>query len=220
MPGFDDAREVWDSRFATDDYIFGTEPNRFLVSQSHRLTPGARALSIGDGEGRNSVWLAQQGLEVEAVEISPRAVEKARKLAADRRVEVGFEVADVRAWNWPRARYDVVVAIFIQFASPSERTQIFDGIRSALKPGGLLILEGYGVEQIAYGTGGPPRVDHLYTRELLIDAFGDFEILLLEEREDRLEEGTKHVGRSALVDLVARKSSADVESRTSARAGD
>lgn len=205
MPGYDDARTVWDERFATDDYIFGTEPNRFLVSQAHRLAAGARALSIADGEGRNSVWLAEHGLGVDAVEISPRAVEKARKLAAERGVSVRFEVADVRAWEWPTERYDLVVAIFIQFASPAERARLFADFRRALRPGGLLILEGYGVRQIEYGTGGPPQVDHLYTRAMLEDAFRGFEILLLDEREDWLEEGTKHVGRSDLIDLVARK---------------
>jgi len=205
MDGFDDAREVWDSRFATDAYIFGTEPNRFLVSQSHLLKRGQLALSVADGEGRNSVWLAQQGLEVDAVEISPRAVEKARKLAAASSVEVRLHIADIRGWNWPEAHYDVIAAIFIQFASPAERVVLFRDIRHALKPGGTLILEGYGARQIDYGTGGPPGVDHLYTMETLREFFGDFEILLLEEREAWLEEGTKHVGRSALVDLVARK---------------
>jgi cyclopropane fatty-acyl-phospholipid synthase-like methyltransferase len=220
MPEFDDARNVWDSRFDTDAYIFGTDPNRFLVSQSHRLEPGARALSVADGEGRNSVWLAQRGLKVEAVEISPRAVDKARKLAAERGVNVRFKVADVRKWRWPVARYDVIVAIFVQFASPSERTRLFDRIRNALKPGGLFILEGYGVRQMDFGTGGPPCADHLYTREMLDEAFRDFEILLLEEREDSLEEGTKHVGRSALVDLIARKpSSSDESAPPSATAG-
>lgn len=212
MPEFDDAREVWDSRFDTDEYIFGTEPNRFLVSQSQRLQPGARALSVADGEGRNSVWLAQRGLNVEAVEISARAVDKARTLAAERGVNVRFKVADVRTWRWPSTRYDLIVAIFIQFASPPERGQLFSRMRRALKPGGLLILEGYGVRQIEYGTGGPPHVEHLYTREMLDEAFRDFEILLLEEREDCLEEGTKHVGRSALMDLVARKPPANAGS--------
>jgi len=205
MPEYDDARKVWDDRFATDEYIFGTAPNRFLVAQAHRLTPGMRALSVADGEGRNSVWLAERGLDVAAVEISPRAVEKARRLASERRVAVRFEVADVREWDWPVARYDVIVAIFIQFASPAERTRLFGAFRDALVPGGLLILEGYGVRQIEYGTGGPPHAEHLYTRELLEGAFRDFDILLLEEREDWLEEGVKHVGHSALVDLVARK---------------
>jgi cyclopropane fatty-acyl-phospholipid synthase-like methyltransferase len=205
MPGYDDARTFWDERFATDDYIFGTEANRFLAAQAQRLAPGSRVLSVADGEGRNSVWLAARGLDVEAVEISPRAVEKARRLAAERGVAVRFEVADVRDWQWPRERFDAIVAIFIQFAAPAERSRLFADFRRALVPGGLLLLEGYGIRQIEFGTGGPPQVEHLYTRALLADAFGDFDILLLEEREDWLEEGVKHVGRSALVDLVARK---------------
>jgi SAM-dependent methyltransferase len=205
MPGYDDARTVWDERFATDDYIFGTEPNRFLAAQAQRFAPGSRVLSVADGEGRNSVWLAARGLDVEAVEISPRAVEKARQLALHRGVAVRFEVADVREWTWPSERYDAIVAIFIQFAAPAERAALFTRFQRALLPGGLLILEGYGVGQIGYGTGGPPHVENLYTREMLEDAFRDFDILLLEEREDWLEEGVKHVGRSALVDLVARK---------------
>src|SRR5207342_2566180 len=135
-------------------------------------------------EGRNSVWLAQKGLEVEGVEISPRAVEKARKLAAERGVEVRLNLADVREWSWPAERYEAIVAIFIQFASPSEREQLFLDMRRALKPGGLLILEGYGRKQLRHGTGGPPDADHLYTQDMLRAAFGDFEIVLLEERED------------------------------------
>jgi SAM-dependent methyltransferase len=205
VDGFDDAREVWDGRFATDEYIFGTEPNRFLVSQAHLLKPGQFALSVADGEGRNSVWLARQGLEVEGVEISPRAVDKARKLAATSGVEVRLHVADVRSWSWPVEHYDVIAAIFIQFASPAERAVLFRDIRCALKPGGILILEGYGIGQLEHGTGGPPRADHLYTPEMLRESFVDFDILLLQEREDWLQEGSKHVGRSALVDLVARK---------------
>jgi cyclopropane fatty-acyl-phospholipid synthase-like methyltransferase len=205
VPGYDDARTVWDERFATDAYIFGTEPNRFLADQAHRLAPGSRVLSVADGEGRNSVWLAARGLAVEAVEISPRAVEKARRLAAGQGVAVHFEVADVRDWQWPAERFDAIVAIFIQFAAPAERARLFADFRRALVPGGLLLLEGYGIRQIEYGTGGPPHVENLYTRELLEEAFADFDILLLGEREDLLEEGVKHVGRSALVDLVARK---------------
>lgn len=205
MPGYDDAQAVWDGRFATDEYIFGTEPNRFLVAQAHRLATGARVLSVADGEGRNSVWLAARGLEVEAVEISPLAVEKARRLAAEHGVTVRFEIADVREWHWPTARYDAIVAIFIQFAAPDERSRLFAHFRRALVPGGLLIVEGYGPKQIEYATGGPPQVAHLYTPEMLGEAFDDFDILVLDAREDWLEEGTKHVGRSALVDLVARK---------------
>ena len=98
-----------------------------------------------------------------------------------------------------------MVCIFIQFAAPSERTRLFEGFKTALKPGGVLVLQGYTPKQVEYKTGGPPEAAHMYTREMLERAFAELQILHLREHEDTLAEGTKHVGRSALIDLVARK---------------
>ena len=98
-----------------------------------------------------------------------------------------------------------IVAIFIQFAAPEQRARLFAGMQQALKPGGLLLLEGYRVEQLAYGTGGPKDIENLYTAELLRNAFADLEILHLAEYDAPIEEGSGHRGMSALVDLVARK---------------
>lgn len=195
----------WDERYSTDDYIFGTAPNRFLQSQAARIRPGMRALSIADGEGRNGVWMAEQGAQVHAVDVSPVALEKARKLAAARGVTLEFEQADILDWIWPDAAYDLVAAIFIQFAPPPERDRIIAGIRRCLKPGGLLILQGYTPKQIEFGTGGPPNPANMYTADLLRDWFGDWELLHLAEHESVISEGSHHHGMSALVDLVAQK---------------
>ncbi|QLQ03787.1 MAG: class I SAM-dependent methyltransferase [Thiobacillus sp.] len=195
----------WDARYATDDYIFGTAPNRFLESQIAYIQPGMRALSIADGEGRNGVWLAEQGARVHAVDVSPVALEKARKLAAVRGVSLDFEQVDILGWNWPEAAYDLVAAIFIQFAPPPERDRVIAGIRRCLKPGGLLILQGYTPKQIEFGTGGPPNAANMYTAGLLRDWFGDWDILHLAEHESVISEGSHHHGMSALIDLVARK---------------
>ncbi|MHB1054147.1 MAG: class I SAM-dependent methyltransferase [Thiobacillus sp.] len=108
----------WDERYATDDYIFGTAPNVFLASQSGLIRSGMRALAIADGEGRNGVWLAEQGAQVHAIDVSPVALEKACKLAEERRVILEFEQADVLNWDWPAETYDLVAAIFIQIAPP------------------------------------------------------------------------------------------------------
>ncbi len=202
------SREMWDGHYAEEHYIFGTEPNVFLASQKHLLKPGQRALSVADGEGRNGVWLAQQGLSVTSVEFSPPAVEKARKLAAERGVAVDFHVADVMTWDWPVNAFDVVAAIFIQFAAPEQRTVLFQRIKDALKPGGHLILQGYTPKQLEYKTGGPSAVENMYTESLLRAAFADMDILHLREHEDFIAEGTKHYGMSALIDMVARKKSA------------
>lgn len=196
---------MWDERYAGEDYLFGTEPNQFLVSQRHLLKPGMSCLAVADGEGRNGVWLAQQGLQVLSVEASAVALDKAKKLARQRGVAIDFEQADVAHWQWGENRFDAVAAIFIQFAPPALREQMFAGIKRCLKPGGLLLLQGYTPRQLEYKTGGPPAAENMYTLELLHNAFGDMEIMHLREHDDHIGEGTGHSGMSALIDLVARK---------------
>ena len=198
-------KEFWDGHYAAEDYIFGTEPNVFLSSQRHLLKPGQVALAVADGEGRNGVWLAQQGLDVTSIDISPMGVAKAKKLAEEKGVNIDFQIADALAWNWPKSKYDVIAAIFIQFASPEQRTRLFSHIKDALKPGGLLILQGYTPKQLEYGTGGPSQGENMYTEPLLRDAFSDMDIMHLREHEEFIAEGTKHYGMSALIDMVARK---------------
>jgi len=203
--GFDDAREFWDQRFAAPEYIFGTEPNAFLSAQAQRFKRGDRVLDVACGEGRNSVWLASLGCEVTGIDISPLALAKAGRLADSRGLKIEYKEADIRAWQWQAARFDAVACVFIQFAEPAQRTRLFEGIETTLAPGGLLVLQGYTPKQLEYKTGGPPQADHMYTQALLQEAFRNLDILHLHEHEDILTEGTKHVGRSALIDLVARK---------------
>jgi SAM-dependent methyltransferase len=164
-----------------------------------------KALAVADGEGRNGVWLAEQGLDVHTFDLSPNGIAKARALAAARDVTLRIEQGDIHHWDWPDAAYDVVVAIFIQFSPVPERTRVFAGLKQALKPGGLLLLEGYRPEQLEYGTGGPKEVEQLYTRALLEQTFGDFASLDIREHDSVLHEGERHVGMSAVIDLVGRK---------------
>src|SRR5712672_304363 len=164
----------WNERFSAPGYHFGTAPNEFLQSQAHLLEPGQTALSIADGEGRNGVFLAERGLDVLSVDFSTPALAKARELAASRGVALRIEQADLMRWTWPTAQFDVVAAIFIQFSTAEERPHVFAGIKRTLKPGGLLLMQGYRTEQLAYGTGGPKQIGNLYTRALLEEAFADF----------------------------------------------
>jgi len=194
---------MWDERFDRPDYLFGTEPAAFLCAQAHLLEPGARALAVADGEGRNSVFLAECGLVVTAMDASPVGVEKARRLAAAHGVDVGFHIADIAEWDWDAPPYDLVAAIFIQFAGPELRARIFGGLRRAVRPGGLLLLHGYRPEQIDYGTGGPPHAENMYTEGMLLEAFGDWQILRLAAYDAEIAEGEGHAGMSALIDLVA-----------------
>ena len=197
--------ERWEGRFSAPGYVFGTEPNAFLRSQAHLLQPGQKALTLADGEGRNGVWLAEQGLGVLAVDFAPTALEKSRKLAAERGVTLRTEQADLAAWEWPREEFDVVVGIFFQFAYPEQRPAFFAGIKQALRPSGLLLMQNYRAEQLKYRTGGPSDIERLYTRGLLQEAFGEFSALEIKEYDGIIDEGTGHVGMSALIDLVGRK---------------
>jgi SAM-dependent methyltransferase len=143
-----------------------------------------------------------------SVDISPVALAKARALAGERSVTLKLEEANLATWNWPVAAFDAVVAVFIQFAGPKLRGEIFRHIEASLKPGGLLLLEGYRPEQLAYGTGGPPDADNMYTEALLREAFAEMEILSLRAYDAAIEEGTGHKGMSALIDMVARRRAA------------
>jgi SAM-dependent methyltransferase len=197
--------ERWETRFGAPGYAFGKEPNAFLKAQARRLRSGATALSVADGEGRNGVWLAEQGLDVLAIDFSPTALAKSRALAAERGVRLRTEVADVTTWRWPTDAYDVIAAIFVQFVTPVERAALFANIKRALKPGGLLLMQGYRPEQLQYRTGGPQEAERMYTRPLLEAGFGDMAQIEIFEHDSVIGEGTAHVGMSALIDLVAKK---------------
>lgn len=196
---------IWDQRYAGDDYHFGTEPNAFLVAQQHWLKAGTSCLAVADGEGRNGVWLAQQGLDVLSVDASPVALAKAQRLASERGALVRFELADLLQWEWGEARYDVVAGVFIQFVPPAQRAAMFASIKRSLKPGGLLLLQGYTPRQLECRTGGPSQAENLYTEALLREMFADMDILHLVEHDSHISEGAGHSGMSALIDLVARK---------------
>jgi SAM-dependent methyltransferase len=202
-----DAQDFWSDKYRAvgESYLFGTAPNRFLAAQAGLLRAGQRALSVADGEGRNAVWLAEQGLDVTATELSPVALDKAEALAAARGVRVDFALADALNWTYPDEAFDLVVAIFIQFAAPDERARLFENLKRTLRPGGRIMLQGYTPKHLDYRTGGPSAVDNLYTAAMLRETFGDFDIERLDEYEDVLDEGSAHRGQSALVGMVARK---------------
>ncbi|MDE8349275.1 MAG: class I SAM-dependent methyltransferase [Acidocella sp.] len=198
-------QNVWNQRYAVEDYIFGTEPSDILRNNAHLLKAGQTALAIADGEGRNGVYLARLGLQVTSFDYSEVAIAKAKKLAALHNVQLTMLESDIDSWRWTPAAFDAVVGIFFQFLDPVPRAEAFAGIIATLKPGGLVFLRGYTPKQLDYKTGGPSNVDNLYTPALLTEAFAGFEILRLEEMDVLLNEGPRHTGMSAFVDFIARK---------------
>jgi SAM-dependent methyltransferase len=201
----------WNTRYqdAGEQYLFGTEPNRFLARHADLFQKNSTALLVADGEGRNSVWLATLGLEVSALDISAIAVEKARRLAQQHGVDVDLIVGDMSAVDWPpkqlHAAFDWVIGIFIQFVGAEGRARQFDAMKQLTRPGGRILLQGYTPAQLGFGTGGPAVVENLYTQALLQQAFADWEIEELLEYEEDVAEGSAHSGRSALIGLIVRK---------------
>lgn len=197
--------EFWDQRYADEAYAYGTEPNAFLRSQRDRLSQTGCCLAVGDGEGRNGVWLAEQGLHVLSVDASAVGLQKAHALAQARGITLNTEQADLTTWAWPQNVYDAVVAIFVHFP-PADRARMHQAMYDALKPGGVLILEAFVPEQLQYRSGGPPVREMLYTAAMLRTDFPNGRIVLLEETKTELQEGLYHQGGAAVLRLVLEKS--------------
>jgi 2-polyprenyl-3-methyl-5-hydroxy-6-metoxy-1,4-benzoquinol methylase len=204
MTQFSNPLARWNERFSTVNYLFGEKPNQYLADKTALLQKG-KALSIADGEGRNSVWLASQGFDVDAFDFSPVAIEKAKKLANKQQVSVNFHCSDWESFDWKAKHYDTIAGIFFQFADPGSRTELFEKLNFALKPGGTLIIQGYGKDQMHYKTGGPGILENLYDEALLLTSFKDYKVLDLQTYLQEVDEGPGHSGMSALVGYVGQK---------------
>ena len=183
-------------------YLFGTKPNDFLKSVADRLAPNSRILCLADGEGRNGVYLASLGHQVTAVDQSRVGLEKAKKLAEQKQVAIDAIEADLAGYDLGNESWDCIVSIFFHIP-PDLRDRIYPRIITALKPGGLLILESYTPEQLKHGTGGPPIADLMLTKEGLANYFSEMSPEHLEELDREVIEGTGHTGMASVVQLLA-----------------
>jgi len=199
---------AWDARYAGMPGLFGQAPNLFLTEQAHRLRPGMRALALGDGEGRNGVWLAEQGLAVTALDWSATGMARAGALARARGVALDCVVADAAAWAWPDAAFDLVAWVFVHLP-PADRGAVAAGVRRALRPGGWLVLECFSPAQEGRRSGGPRQAELLFTRAVLEAAFPDLEVHALLEGAVLLDEGPKHQGLAEVVRAVFRRPSSE-----------
>lgn len=194
---------MWDERYSTTDYVYGTAPNRFLETHAHLLPPG-EVLCLAEGEGRNAVFLARRGYRVTAVDASPVGLAKAERLAAEQGVEIETVCADLAHFPLGADRWAGIVSIFGHLP-PDVRRRVHAQIPAALRPGGVLLLEAYTPAQIALGTGGPKSPELMMSAATLADELAGLEFLRLEELRREVVEGMGHTGRGAVVQVVARK---------------
>jgi Methyltransferase domain len=194
----------WDQNFSIPGYKYGTAPNAFLVQQAQLLPPAAAVLVPGDGEGRNSVWLAQQGHRVTAMDASAVGLQKAQALAAGRGVSIQTERADLADWTPVPASADAVVLTFVHLP-PSIRAGAHRRLAAALRPGGWLLLEAFHPLQLGHTSGGPKAVEMLYTLAMLRDDFdGRLSEVMAWEGEVALDEGPGHQGRAHVTRWMGR----------------
>ncbi len=194
---------MWDQRYSEEGFAFGTDPNDFLREQAVAIK-GPRVLCLGEGEGRNAVWLAEQGHEVSAVDASSVGMSKAQALAAERGVSISTHVADLADFDLGEDCWDGIVSIFCHLPEPL-RKQVHRRAVKALKPGGVILLEAYTPEQLKHGTGGPPVAELMMSLPALAEEFHDLEFLHARELEREVNEGRHHRGLAAVVQLLARK---------------
>jgi SAM-dependent methyltransferase len=196
-------RDFWNEKFANTEYVYGTEPNDFLVSAVTKLKRGA-TLSLAEGEGRNAVWLAQQGFTVSAIEQSEKGVGKTLRLALQRGVIVMAERGELETFHIQPNSWDLVVSIFAH--TPQElRRKLHRQVVAGLKPGGVFVLEAYTPAQIAKNTGGPKDASLMPTAEMLRSELAGLVFDRIEEVEREVVEGSLHTGTAHVVQVVAHR---------------
>lgn len=192
----------WNDRFRSEAYVYGTAPNQFVREQADRWPVGASVLELGAGEGRNAIFLAEQGFNVTALDYAREGLCKLQQLADERGVSVTTIQADVTAWT-PDRTWDGVVSTFLHLP-PDARPGLYRNMQAALKPGGVLVAEWFRPEQITggYNSGGPPSVDMMITEDELRAHFPDEGVQRIDAVETELDEGPHHRGPAAVVRLI------------------
>jgi SAM-dependent methyltransferase len=193
-------KEFWNKRFSAGEYAYGTEPNLFFLEQAEKLKPG-KILFPAEGEGRNAVYAARLGWEVDAFDISTEAKQKAEKLAENNNVKIRFLVADFEDINYPKAYFDCLVLIYAHF-KPEFRNRYHRSLLELLKPGGVILLEGFSKKQINMNSGGPKDIHMLFSRAELEKDFNSLSTIHITETEYILDEGKYHQGLAAVIRLT------------------
>lgn len=194
----------WDERYSAEGFFYGTDPNDFLKLQAARIQPGGKVLCLAEGEGRNAVYLASKGFAVTGVDGSAQGFEKLKVLAAKAGVNVHTVVRDLADYDMGQRQWDAIVSIWCHLPQPL-RSIVHKRVVSALRPGGVFILEAYTPRQLQFKTGGPPTIDMLMAPDALRTELAGLRFEIVQEVDREIHEGRGHEGKSAVVQLVARK---------------
>ncbi len=196
-------REFWEERFKREDYVYGVHPNLFFKTFIDGVQPG-RILLPAEGEGRNAVYAANRGWEVDAFDFSLNARKKALELARRVGVSIDYLVADIEFHELEEEMYDAIALVHVHFHK-SNRSYIHRKLVSSLKTGGFFLIEAFSGDQLRYGSGGPRDREMLYELSDLQSDFNGLEIETLYKKNIELDEGLFHKGPASVVRMIALK---------------
>ncbi|NQU32345.1 MAG: class I SAM-dependent methyltransferase [Bacteroidetes bacterium] len=196
-------KEFWNTRYSNKEYAYGKLPNKFFKNELLKLDAG-RILMPGEGEGRNAVFAAEMGWEVDAFDYSEEALKKATQLANLRNVEINYTVSNFDDYKFSLNKYDCIALIFVHV--PKEKRKLLhQKMTNLLVPGGIIILEGFSKNQISRGSGGPKDIEMLFSKEELLSDFYDLSKMKIQTIETKLDEGESHKGQASVIRLTAIK---------------
>lgn len=193
----------WDEKYSNVDYLYGELPNDFLKEEAHLFKVPSKILSLGEGEGRNALFLAGLGHELHCVDTSEVAKEKTLKSFEKNHLAVSYAVEDLTHYN-PSLCFDGVVSIWCHM--PKElRKIVHQRVYDWLNPNGLFLIEGYTADQLSFGTGGPKDLNLLYTFADLENELSKFKKIIFREVKRDVQEGSGHSGMSATLQILCQK---------------
>ncbi|GLS91024.1 SAM-dependent methyltransferase [Psychromonas marina] len=195
------SKSMWDKEYDTEQYMYGKQPNDFLEANYEQL-PKGNILMLAEGEGRNAIFLAKLGYQVTAVDISEVGLSKACKLASENNVQIKTICTDLEHFDLGVQQWDGIVSIFCHLPA-ALRQSLYQRVELALKPKGVMLIEGYTPEQLNYESGGPPVAEMMISKSILVKELPHLQFSILQELQREVIEGVKHSGLAAVVQAVA-----------------
>lgn len=195
---------MWDERFSEPGFAYGLEPNDFLKTNIDKLPKNGKILCVAEGEGRNALHLLKCGFQVTAIDLSEVGAEKAKKRASEEGFDLDYRIVSLKDFDYGNEQWDGIVSIFCH---PPDfwRGEYHRRLIRSIKPGGVMLLEGYSADQLKYKTGGPKDLSQLFNQDEFRNDFPGFEILLLQKTEREIHEGKYHNGLSSVIQFLAVK---------------
>ncbi len=198
-------QELWNNKFSRDGFLYGSEVNSFIKENSHLLEKNSKVLCLGEGEGRNALFLAKQGLHVEALDVSDVGLKKLQNRALDENCAITIRHTLIENWQ-ALHKYDAIISSFMHLERKDQKDMFVKAI-NALNENGYFIAEFFSVEQINFLSGGPKDTNLLYQLDELYQLFSSLPCAIhkLSQEIVTLNEGQGHQGEASVIRIILKR---------------